>query len=73
MSDILSVIDVDLRERANELVEYLVKQPPKRLAMRAASEFGWWCIAKGATTRSELQQAGHIGPEHKEQSDAENV
>lgn len=68
----------ELRKRAGELADFLVTQPPRRLAWQAARDFGWWCLAEGAqhahavTERVRRQQlarqsdGAHTGADHAE-------
>lgn len=66
----------ELRKRAGDLADYLVTQPPRRLAWQAARDFGWWCLSEGAkyahvvterTRRNQLarqRDVAHSGERH---------
>ena len=49
MSDTaMRVLTSELRFRAAILVDYLITQPRRQDAMKAAQEFAWWCAQEGA-------------------------
>ena len=45
-----------MRTRAGQLADFLVTQPPRGEAMRAARNFGWWCLGEGATQAYDVQE-----------------
>jgi hypothetical protein len=57
--DVIQALGDETRKRAGELSDFLVTQPPRRLAMRAALDFGWWCLGEGAKHAHDVQERMH--------------
>jgi hypothetical protein len=54
--DAIQPLSEAMRTRASELADYLVTQPARRDALRAALDFGWWCLGQGARHAHDVQE-----------------
>jgi hypothetical protein len=47
--EVIQKLTDEMRKRAGELADFLVTQPPRKLAMDAVLTFGWWVAAETTT------------------------
>lgn len=58
MKDAGRLLNDEMTHRAGALADFLVTQPHRREALKAARDFGFWCLQEGA--RLALESADKV-------------
>jgi len=57
VKDVGQRLNNEMTRRAGDLADFLVTQPHRREALKAARDFGFWCLQEGA--RIALESSDH--------------